>query len=118
MTISPITTGHCLVVPIAEIDEWTDLSAHLSSHLFGVAKIVGQAAKHAFECKRIALVIAGYEIPHCHLHVIPTNSMADLEFANARTNVERNELEQAASRIIAELRRAQVSGAVGSAHNL
>jgi diadenosine tetraphosphate (Ap4A) HIT family hydrolase len=112
MTISPITTGHTLVVPIKEVDQWTDLTADLNSHLFGVAKIIGDATKRAFNCERIALVIAGYEIPHCHLHVIPSNSMADLEFANARTNVPREELEEAARRIIVELRSAGVAGAV------
>ena len=111
MTISPITTGHSLVVPIKEVDQWTDLPQELNEHLFNVAKIIGQAAKRAFECERIALVVAGYEIPHCHLHVIPSNSMADLEFANARTNVDRKELEQAADRIIVELRRADIAGA-------
>lgn len=112
MTISPVTTGHCLVVPIQEIDQWTDLPQKLNEHLFNVAKIIGQASIRAFGCKRIALVIAGYEIPHCHLHVIPSNSMADLEFDNARTDVDRGELEQAATKIIAELRSAGVVGAV------
>lgn len=114
MTISPITTGHLLVVPIKEVDQWTDLPQALNEHLFNVAKIIGQAAKRAFDCERIALVIAGYEIPHCHLHVIPSNSMADLEFANARTNVDRKELEQAADRIIVELRRAGIAGAAAT----
>ena len=110
MTISPITTGHSLVVPVKEIDQWTDLPQVLNEHLFNVAKIIGNATKRAFNCERIALVIAGYEIPHCHLHVILSNSMADLEFANARTNVDRKELEQAADRIIVELRRAGIAG--------
>ena len=114
MTISPITTGHTLVVPIKEVDQWTDLSPLLNEHLFRVAQIVGDATKRAFGCERIALVIAGYEIPHCHLHVIPSNSMADLEFANARTNVDRSELEQAAERIIFELRIARVAGVTGA----
>lgn len=112
MTISPITTGHTLVVPVKEVDQWTDLSQQLTEHLFNVAKIIGEATKRAFGCERIALVIAGYEIPHCHLHIIPSNSMADLEFANARTNVDRNELEQAAEQIIVELRSAGVVGVV------
>lgn len=110
MTISPITTGHTLVVPIKEVDQWTDLPPKLNEHLFNVAKVIGRATKRAFGCERIALVIAGYEIPHCHLHVIPSNSMADLEFANARTNVDRNELEQAAVQIITELRSAGIVG--------
>lgn len=112
MTISPITTGHVLVVPIKEVDEWTDLPDALSSHLFDIASKISNAQKTVFSCQRIALVIAGYEIPHCHLHLIPSNSMADLEFANARTNVDRKELEQAARLIVAELRANGITGAV------
>ena len=112
MTINPITTGHLLLVPIDEVDEWTDLPSELSSHLFKVAAQIGEAQKIAFKCARIALIIAGYEIPHCHLHLIPSNSMADLNFENAITSSNRNDLEQSSALIIAELRRMNVAGAL------
>jgi len=112
MTISPITAGHVLVVPIDEVDEWTDLSSELSSHLFKVAAQIGQAQKMAFKCERIALIIAGFEVPHCHLHLIPSNSMADLNFENAVTSSNRDDLEQSSTLIIAELRRKNVAGAL------
>ncbi len=110
MTINPITAGHALVVPIKEIDEWTDLPTELSTHLFKVAAKISAAQKAAFKCARTALVIAGYEIPHCHLHLIPSNSMADLSFENAVASVVRDDLEQAATLIIGELRRMKVVG--------
>lgn len=103
MTINPITRGHVLVLPIEEIDHWPDMSTDLTAHMFGVAALIGQAQHHAFRCKRVGLVIAGYEIPHCHLHLIPTNSMADLSFDNAAQNVPTHELESAANQIIAAL---------------
>lgn len=103
MTINPITRGHVLVLPIAEIDHWTDMSGDLTAHLFGVARLIGQAQYQAFKCERVGLVIAGYEIPHCHLHLIPTTSMADFSFANAAQNVPTHELEAAAQDIIAAL---------------
>jgi histidine triad (HIT) family protein len=112
MTINPITTGHLLVVPIDEVDEWTDLPSELSSHLFKVAAQISEAQKIAFKCARIALIIAGYEIPHCHLHLIPSNSMADLNFENAITSSNRDDLEHSAALIIAELRRMNVAGAL------
>jgi histidine triad (HIT) family protein len=112
MTINPITTGHLLLVPIDEVDEWTDLPSELSSHLFKVAAQIGEAQKIAFKCARIALIIAGYEIPHCHLHLIPSNSMADLNFENAITSSNRDDLEQSSALIIAELRRMNVAGAL------
>lgn len=103
MTINPITRGHVLVLPIEEIDHWTDMSGDLTAHLFGVARLIGQAQYQAFKCERVGLVIAGYEIPHCHLHLIPTTSMADFSFANAAQNVPIHELEAAAQEIIAAL---------------
>ncbi len=112
MTINPITTGHVLVVPIDEVDQWTDLPTELSLHLFKVAAQIGDAQKAAFKCERIALVIAGYEIPHCHLHLIPSNSMADLSFDNAVSSVVRDDLEQAAALIISDLRRMKVAGSL------
>ena len=112
MTISPITAGHVLVVPIDEVNEWTDLSSELSSHLFAVAAQIGEAQKMAFKCERIALIIAGFEVPHCHLHLIPSNSMADLNFENAVTSSSRDDLEQSSTLIIAELRRKNVAGAL------
>lgn len=99
MSINPIATGHALVVPIVEIDQWTDLSQSLSQHLFAIAAKVGNAQKRAFGCERAGLIIAGFEVDHCHLHVIPTNSISDLSFANAASHVESNELQEAARSI-------------------
>lgn len=106
MTINPIADGHVLVVPREEIDHWVDCSPDLSAHLFAVAHEIGRAQMDAFACERIGLIVAGYEVPHTHLHVIPTSSMADLSFANAASTVEREELEAAAARIRAALRAA------------
>jgi len=102
LSINPITTGHALVVPIAEVDHWMDLDARTRAHLFEVAHRIGEAQMQAFECDRIGLIIAGYEVPHTHLHVIPTSSMADLSFANVH-NAERAELEAAGAAIRAHL---------------
>jgi len=112
MTINPITAGHVLVVPIDEVDELTDLSSELRSQLFIVAAQIGEAQKMAFKCERIALIIAGFEVPHCHLHLIPSNSMADLNFENAVTSANRDDLEQSSSLIIDELRRMNIAGAI------
>jgi histidine triad (HIT) family protein len=106
MTINPIADGHVLVVPRDEIDHWVDCSPDLSAHLFAVAREIGRAQMDAFACERIGLIVAGYEVPHTHLHVIPTASMADLSFANAASTVEREALEAAAARIRAALRAA------------
>jgi histidine triad (HIT) family protein len=100
MTINPITDGHVLVVPIVEVDHWIDLPPEVSAHVFSISQRISHALSSAFDCERIGLIIAGYEINHCHIHLIPTNSMADLSFANAAISVDRSTLEEHAQRII------------------
>ena len=103
MSINPLATGHVLVVPIVEVDHWIDLDAELAAHLFDLAGAIGRAMASAFHCARVGLIIAGYEVPHTHLHVIPTNSMAQLNFANAALSVDPADLESAAEAIRAQL---------------
>ncbi|HWC69197.1 MAG TPA: HIT family protein [Acidimicrobiales bacterium] len=104
LSVNPIADGHALVVPIDEFDHWIDLPDDLATHLFSVAKVIGKAQLAGFGCERIGVIVAGYEVPHCHVHVIPTRSMADVSFSNAAPSVERGALEAAAERIRVELR--------------
>lgn len=106
LSINPMAPGHVLVVPRDEIDHWIDCSADLSRHLFDVAHVIGRAQQQAFGCERVGLVVAGYEVPHTHLHVIPTEGMHNLSFANAATSVSRADLEDWAERIRVCLRAA------------
>lgn len=99
MSINPLARGHALVVPVAEVDHWVDLDPALAAHLFAVAHRVGRAQQAAFECERVGLIIAGYEVPHTHLHVVPTSSMRQLDFSNAAGSVDRDDLEAAAAAI-------------------
>ncbi|MDA2944919.1 MAG: HIT family protein [Actinomycetota bacterium] len=99
MSINPMAHGHVLVVPIDEVDHWINLESELSDHLFSVARQIAIAQQAAFSPVRIGLIIAGYEVPHTHLHVIPTSDMGQLSFANAATTADRGELESAASAI-------------------
>ncbi len=113
MSINPLATGHVLVVPAIEVDHWIDLDAELTAHLFDVARIIGVAQAAAFDCVRVGLIVAGYEVPHTHVHVIPTTSMSQLNFANAATNVDPEQLEAAAAAIREQLHaagRAEVAG--------
>ena len=105
MTINPIADGHLLVVPIAEVDHWIDLDDTVSVHLFAVSKRISRALAAVFDCERVGVIIAGYEVDHCHIHLIPTRSMADLDFRNAAPSVERATLEKFASLISDALER-------------
>jgi histidine triad (HIT) family protein len=103
MSINPIATGHTLVVPVLEVDHWIDLDDDDSAHLFAVAQRIGRAQQAVFDCERVGLIIAGFEVDHAHIHVIPMRSMADLSFANAAASVDRDELESAAAAIRSRL---------------
>lgn len=105
MSINPLARGHVLVVPIEEIDHWIDASPELVAHLFSVTHRIGRAQKQAFDCERVGVIIAGYEVPHAHIHVIPTDHMGQLSFDNAASSVDPGELEAAAAAIRAELDR-------------
>lgn len=103
-TIAPITAGHVLVVPRAEVVELTDADDDLLAHLMHVAKLVGVAQKRAFSAPRAALLVAGFEVPHLHLHVLPAWGESELSFANARADTPAGDLDAAAERLRAALR--------------
>ena len=99
MTINPISRGHLLVVPRIELDQWTDLPDEISQHCFSVAKRIASAQKLALGCTRVALIIAGFEVPHCHIHVIPAESIEDVSFAHAAKHVDFDDLAATAQQI-------------------
>ena len=104
LTIAPINPGHVLVVPVQEVDHWDDLEPDLAAHCFLLAQRVAKAVKAAYAPKRVALVIAGLEVPHTHLHVLGIDSEAELSFARARHDVPAAELDEAQGRLIAAFR--------------
>lgn len=104
LTINPIKLGHALVVPILEVDHWLDLPPALAQRCMAVAQVIGQAQMAAFSPTRIGMIIAGLEVPHTHLHVIPIDREADLSFAKADPSPDPAALDDAAHRIRAALR--------------
>ncbi len=93
LDVRPLAPGHCLVVPRVEVDQWTDLDGDLVGHLTMVAHTIGQAQKDVFNPARVGLMVAGFEVPHVHLHVIPIDTMAQLDFANANTDPDQSALD-------------------------
>jgi diadenosine tetraphosphate (Ap4A) HIT family hydrolase len=106
LSIDPLAPGHALVVPVAEVDHWIDLSADDAAHLVRVAHAVGNAQQEAFSPARIGLVVAGFEVPHAHVHVIPIDGMAQLDFANVAHDVPAEEMDAAAEALRIALRSA------------
>ena len=76
--IRPLNRGHVLVIPVTEVDQWTDLPAEVVTHCTGVAHAVGRAQKAVLSPARIGLMVAGFEVPHTHLHVVPLENMSHL----------------------------------------
>ena len=113
MSINPMAPGHVLVVPIEEVDHWIDAPPELAAHLFSVAHIIGRAQQAAFDCERVGMIIAGYEVPHTHVHVLPTTSMGQLSFANAAASVDRDDLDAWAEAIRTALRAEGATGVSG-----
>jgi histidine triad (HIT) family protein len=110
LSVNPLRRGHTLVVPRLEIDHWIDCPPDLSDHLFSVARQVGAALQSAFRPTRVGLMIAGLEVPHLHIHLVPIDGVHDLDFANASRSVAREELDDAASVIRGEMRAMGLSG--------
>ncbi|WP_067500033.1 HIT family protein [Actinoplanes sp. TFC3] len=100
LTIAPLTPGHTLVVPRAEVDEWTDLEPELAAHVLSVSHTIGRALKRAFDAPRVGLIVAGFEVPHAHVHVFPAADMADFDFANANPDASAAELDAHHERIL------------------
>jgi histidine triad (HIT) family protein len=112
LSIRPLRPGHALVVPRAEIDHWLDLDKGLLDHLFETAQAIGKAQMAAFKPARIGVVVAGLEVPHCHIHVVPIRGVHDLDFGNQDPNPDPDMMDQAARSLRRELRtlgNAQVS---------
>jgi histidine triad (HIT) family protein len=99
MSINPLRPGHVLVVPRMEVDHWLDCPDELRDHLMSVARTIGKAQQQVYRSERIGLMIAGLEVPHLHIHVVPMDSVNDLDFANAAATVDAAELDQEAGSI-------------------
>ena len=99
LDVAPMTEGHVMVVPRGEISHWIDADAELLAHLTAVAKRIGEAQKRAFDCERIGLLVVGYEVPHLHIHVLPTNSMDDFDISDRAPMQTPEQLEAPAEKI-------------------
>src|SRR5690606_5431103 len=98
LTIQPIRQGHVLVIPRDEIDQWSDLPLELAAHLMQVSHKIANGLKIAYPAARVGVMIAGLEVPHTHIHLVPMDSMDDLSFAFAK-NADQAELASTAEKI-------------------
>jgi diadenosine tetraphosphate (Ap4A) HIT family hydrolase len=103
LTIEPMTQGHTLVVPRAEIDNWQDVDSADFARVMAVAQLIGKAVCKAFDTERSGVIIAGLEVPHLHVHVFPARDLADFGFANVDHDPSAESLDEAQAKIKAAL---------------
>ena len=84
MDINPTTPGHTLVIPKQEVDEFFDLDDHALGGIMPFAQPIATALKKVFPCQRIGVLVAGLEVPHAHVHLIPITTMGDMDLGNAQ----------------------------------
>ena len=100
LDITPLRRGHVLVIPKKETDYIFDLTDDSISGIFVFSKKVAHSIKKAFPCKKVGVTIIGLEVPHAHIHLIPMNSMADMNFAQEKLVLGNDELAEIADKII------------------
>ncbi|MEV8129660.1 HIT family protein [Pseudarthrobacter oxydans] len=106
LTTGPLADGHTLVVPTEEVDRWTDASPETLAKVMEVARRIGAVQVEVFDAARAGLIVAGYEINHLHVHVWPSRSMAEFNFAAADQNPDPDVLDANAEKLRQGLRAA------------
>lgn len=99
LDINPLCEGHTLVIPKQEVDYIFDLDENTLSGLMIFAQKVARAIKKSVDCKRVAMVVLGLEVPHAHIHLIPLNSEADIDFKRPKLKLTTEQFLEVADRI-------------------
>jgi len=104
LDINPLAEGHVLVIPKQEVDYLFDLEDGLYTELQLFAKIVATAMKRVIPCIKIGVAVIGLEVPHAHIHLIPMNSVSDMNFSKPKLSFTPEQLEATAEKIKEALR--------------
>lgn len=84
LDVFPLAQGHTLVVPKIEVDNIHDLDAETHAALFAFSKQIARAIGKAIPCKKVGMAVVGLEVPHAHIHLVPLNQVADLDFSKPK----------------------------------
>ncbi len=103
LDINPVAKGHTLVIPRREVDYIFDMDDDEIARFQQFAKKVAVAIKKAFPCRKVAQVVLGLEVPHAHIHLIPMNSEADVDFRREKLSLTSEEMQQIADKIYGSL---------------
>ena len=99
LDVFPIRKGHTLVVPKAQIDYLFDLDDSLLSDLMIFAKKVAQKMERAISCERIGIAVIGLEVPHAHIHLVPLDTVGDIDFSQPKLQLSAMEMTEIADSI-------------------
>lgn len=103
LDIFPLVEGHTLVVPKIEVDRLFDLPEDYLSKMLVFARPLARAIERSFPCNRCGLSVVGLEVPHAHLHLVPINTLDDLNFTRGKLSLTPEDLRRAQSKIVAAL---------------
>ena len=103
LDIAPLVNGHVLVVPKTEVDKFFDLPDAYLAAMLVFAKPIAHAIEKAFDCNRCGISVVGLEVPHAHLHLVPINTVNDLNFTKVKLTVSQDELMTVQYKILAQL---------------
>ena len=103
LDIFPLQKGHTLIVPKIEVDKIFDVPDTYLSELLVFAKPIAAAIEKSFTCNRVGMVTVGLEVPHAHLHLIPINTAADMEFSQPKLSLSKEEFKSIQDLIISKL---------------
>jgi histidine triad (HIT) family protein len=103
LDISPLVEGHTLVIPKIEVDKFLHMPENYLSEILLFAKPIASAIENSFPCKRCGLSVVGLEVPHAHLHLIPLNTMNDINFTRKKLSPTKEELKEAQEKILKAL---------------
>lgn len=100
LDINPLVEGHTLVIPKLEVDKFLDMPDNYLSEILLFAKPIATAIEKSFRCKRCGLSVVGLEVPHAHLHLIPLNTMNDINFTRMKLSPTAEELKETQKKIL------------------
>lgn len=104
LDINPLAEGHTLVIPKVETDYLFDLQDDLLADMMVFAKKVAMAMDQTMACKRVGVAVLGLEVPHAHIHLVPINSLYDIEFSRPKLKFSEEEFRATAAKISAAIK--------------
>jgi histidine triad (HIT) family protein len=103
LDINPLVEGHTLIIPKLEIDNFFDVPEDFLKEIFIFSKPIAKAIQKSFDCNRCGVSIIGLEVPHAHMHLVPINTVDDLNFTRKKIHLPEKQMQAAQAKIVKAL---------------